>query len=110
MTCSVCVEQGYNKQYHSRPDAPDSGKMVPERGQRPTSSRNLGDDQTFHFIPTPMLSHEPRYDGLQSSDAAMVFTQPNSVHVPINDVNFEDVVDDMIDLRNVESATRISKP
>ncbi|CAA2988599.1 Hypothetical predicted protein [Olea europaea subsp. europaea] len=74
------------------------------------SSRNPSDEQTFHFIPTPMLSHELCSDGLQSGDVAMVFTQPNSVHVPTNDVNFEDVMDDMIDLRNVESAIRVSKP
>ncbi|XP_022848165.1 uncharacterized protein LOC111370605 [Olea europaea var. sylvestris] len=28
MTCSVCGEQGHNKRYHSRPDAPDSVSMI----------------------------------------------------------------------------------
>ncbi|CAA2941851.1 Hypothetical predicted protein [Olea europaea subsp. europaea] len=89
----------------------ERGKMVPERGQQASSSHNLGNELTFHFIPTPMLSRELLSGGPKSGDTAMVVTQPDLVHVPTDDVNFEDVMDDIIDRGDAESgSTRVSKP
>ncbi|CAA2997167.1 Hypothetical predicted protein [Olea europaea subsp. europaea] len=70
-----------------------------------------GNEQAFCFIPTPTLSREPRSSGLKSIAATMVPIQPDSVRVLIDDVNFEDVVDDMVDLGDAESgSTRVSMP
>ncbi|CAA2986553.1 Hypothetical predicted protein, partial [Olea europaea subsp. europaea] len=124
ITCSLCGQQGHDKRYHSRLDAPDSdwfegnfepvdtyidravderGKMVPERASK---DHNHGSEHTFHFIPTPRVSSEAQMSGLKSGPPETICTPSIPVDVPTNYVNLDNVVDDLVDMENAESASR----
>ncbi|CAA2989571.1 Hypothetical predicted protein [Olea europaea subsp. europaea] len=77
--------------------------MVPKRASK---DHNRGSERTFHFIPTPRVSHEARMGGHRSGPSETICTPSVHVNVPTDYVNLDDVVDDLVDMENAESANR----
>ncbi|CAA2957725.1 Hypothetical predicted protein [Olea europaea subsp. europaea] len=82
----------------------EANERTPQRASSNNNANNAGNEQTFHFISTLMLSREALSAGLNSGPAVTFYTQLVLVHVPADDVNFEDVVDHLIDMGEADIA------
>ncbi|CAI9764711.1 unnamed protein product [Fraxinus pennsylvanica] len=76
------------------------GQLTPKE-VRDYNPRN---EQTFHFIPMPMVTREARSSNLKSGPASTTCTQSVIPEVPTDVVNFDDVVDDWNDQEDAEAA------